>query len=62
MEYRIKLCFVLLFALLSQHKLLAFNAENMLGKWGVTTKMVNKQNVSNTRKIIYNPVKVSRPN
>ena len=37
MEYRIKLCFVLLFALLSQHKSLAFNAENMLGKWGVTT-------------------------
>ena len=26
-----------MFALLSQHKSLAFNAENMLGKWGVTT-------------------------
>lgn len=37
MEYRIKLCLILLFALLSQHKSLAFNAENMLGKWGVTT-------------------------
>ena len=33
-----------------------------LGTTSMGYKMVNKQNVSNTRKIIYNPVKVSRPN
>ena len=37
MEYRIKLCIVLLFVLLAHNKSLAFNAEDMLGKWGVTT-------------------------
>ena len=28
----------------------------------MTLKMVNKQSVSNNRVIIYNPVKISRPN